>query len=387
MTAPKLRAALTAVLLATAAAGAGALMSAAPAEAQATVRSVVGKPLQEAQSLASQKNWKAAMAKVNEAEAAPNKTAAETQIIAQMKKYIAVNSGDVSIGGKDAALAKFANDYRAGKFRETIEDGEILRKAGALDGQNMQIVAQAYYRAGDRAGCEKYIKQNFGSSPNDTALELLMRCAYENNDEATQREALETLVAHTGKPEFWNNLLKISEHVQGMRDPDTLQIYRLKLLTGTMAGKDDYITLAQLALQLGFAAESANVLQKGQAAVKEMNDDRTNKLLKIAQGTAATDAAALSANIAKAQAAPQGEPLIKLGMQQVGNGKPKDGVATIQAGLAKPVADKAAGQIQLGIAQYYAGEKDQAVKTFNGIKSDDKKTQMIAHLWSLAARR
>jgi len=387
MTAPKLRAALTAVLLATAAAGAGTLMSAAPAEAQATVRSVVGKPLQEAQSLASQKNWKAAMAKVNEAEAAPNKTAAETQIIAQMKKYIAVNSGDVSIGGTDAARAKFANDYRAGKFRETIEDGEILRKAGALDGQNMQIVAQAYYRAGDRAGCEKYIKQNFGSSPNDTALELLMRCAYENNDEATQREALETLVAHTGKPEFWNNLLKISEHVQGMRDPDTLQIYRLKLLTGTMAGKDDYITLAQLALQLGFAAESANVLQKGQAAVKEMNDDRTNKLLKIAQGTAATDAAALSANIAKAQAAPQGEPLIKLGMQQVGNGKPKDGVATIQAGLAKPVADKAAGQIQLGIAQYYAGEKDQAVKTFNGIKSDDKKTQMIAHLWSLAARR
>ena len=371
MTAPKLRAALTAVLLATAAAGAGTLMSAAPAEAQATVRSVVGKPLQEAQSLASQKNWKAAMAKVNEAEAAPNKTAAETQIIAQMKKYIAVNSGDVSIGGTDAARAKFANDYRAGKFRETIEDGEILRKAGALDGQNMQIVAQAYYRAGDRAGCEKYIKQNFGSSPNDTALELLMRCAYENNDEATQREALETLVAHTGKPEFWNNLLKISEHVQGMRDPDTLQIYRLKLLTGTMAGKDDYITLAQLALQLGFAAESANVLQKGQAAVKEMNDDRTNKLLKIAQGTAATDAAALSANIAKAQAAPQGEPLIKLGMQQVGNGKPKDGVATIQAGLAKPVADKAAGQIQLGIAQYYAGEKDQAVKTFNGIKSDD----------------
>ena len=178
----------------------------------------------------------------------------------------------------------------------------------------MQIVAQAYYRAGDKGGCENYIKQNFGSNPNDTALALLMRCAYENNDEATQHDALETLVAHTGKPEYWKDLLKISEHVQGMRDPDTLSIYRLKLLTGTMAGKDDYITLAQLALQLGFAAEAQSVIQKGQAAVKELNDDRTNKLLKVAQGIAATDAAASAAKaIATASAAPQGDALVKIG--------------------------------------------------------------------------
>ena len=35
-----------------------------------------------------------------------------------------------------------------------------------------------------------------------------------------------------------------------MRDHDTLDIYRLKLLTGTISGKDEYTTLAQLALQL-----------------------------------------------------------------------------------------------------------------------------------------
>ena len=66
-----------------------------------------------------------------------------------------------------------------------------------------------------------------------------MRCAYDNQDEDTQRSALETLVAHTGKPEYWNNLLKISEHASGMRDHDTLDIYRLKLLTGTIGrGKE-----------------------------------------------------------------------------------------------------------------------------------------------------
>lgn len=52
------------------------------------VRPVVGKPLQEAQALAAQKNYKAAMVKIAEAEAAPNQTAQEIRITAEMKEYI-----------------------------------------------------------------------------------------------------------------------------------------------------------------------------------------------------------------------------------------------------------------------------------------------------------
>jgi hypothetical protein len=152
MTAPKLHAALTAILLATASVGAAAIVTAAPAQAQ-SVRAVVGKPLNEAKSLAAAKNWKAAMAKVNEAEAVSDKTAYESKIIAQMKQYIAVNSGDVSIGGAVAAKAKFARDYNEKKYKDVIADGEILRKAGALDANSKQVIAQAYYQAGDKAGC------------------------------------------------------------------------------------------------------------------------------------------------------------------------------------------------------------------------------------------
>ena len=38
-----------------------------------------------------------------------------------------------------------------------------------------------------------------------------MRCAYDAGDDATQRDALEKLVAHTGKAEYWNDLLKMGE--------------------------------------------------------------------------------------------------------------------------------------------------------------------------------
>jgi hypothetical protein len=154
-----------------------------------------------------------------------------------------------------------------------------------------------------------------------------------------------------------------------------------------MEGKDDYITLAQLALQLGFAAEAENVIKKGQATIKELNDDRTNRLLKVAQGQAGADAAKQPKALDAAKAAPTGDALIKIREDHIGQGKAKEADATIQAGLAKPVKDKANGEIRLGMAQYYAGQKAAAVKTLNAIKSDDTKTAMIAHLWALAARR
>ena len=81
----------------------------------ASIRASVGKPLQEAQALAAQGKYAAAMEKVREAEGVANKTAVESHDVEQMKEYIGIKSGDVSIGGAGAAKAKFANDYNAGR--------------------------------------------------------------------------------------------------------------------------------------------------------------------------------------------------------------------------------------------------------------------------------
>jgi len=383
MTASKLRAVTTAFLLGTATLCGGAMILSAPAEA--AVRATVGKPLQEAQKLAGEGNYKGAMAKVNEAEAVSGKSAEETKIINQMKDYLAVKSGDTSTPA--GAKAKFANDYNAKKYKDVIDDSEALKKNGALDANSMQIIAQAYYLSGDKNGCLKYIKNNFGTNLSDTALTLQMRCAFDAGDEATQRQALETLVAHTGKTEYWNDLLKMSEHGQGMHDHDTLDVYRLKLLTGTINGKDEYITLAQLAIQLKFPAEAQAVLEKGQAA-KLLTDDRSAKLLALAKSQAAADAADQAKNLAAANAEPKGDTLVKIGEDQWGQGKGKEAVATIKAGMAKPLDDKNNAQIRLGMAYISAGQKAEAQKAFDAVKpaSPTDKVAMVAHLWSLYAR-
>ncbi|HTP76530.1 MAG TPA: hypothetical protein VMJ73_06075 [Rhizomicrobium sp.] len=371
------RAAAMAFALGTAAIAAAAVVTTVPAEA--ALRSVVGKPLSEAKALAASGNYTAALARVSAAEAVGGLTAEERAVIAQMRQYIEIKSGSGALGVK----AKFANDYNAGRYREVIADGELLRKNGALDGNAMQVIAQAYYLLRDYHGCSHYIMTNFGSGAGEAVLQLQMRCAYESQDNDSMRKALETLVARTNKPEYWNQLLNTAQGTKGLADHQTLDIYRLKLLTNSITKADDYNLLAQLALQLGFAAEAQSVIEKGIAA-KVLTGDRTTRLLTMAKNQAGTNAA----NNAKAQAdankASSGDALVKLGEDAWGQGHYPDAIKLIQAGIAKGPADKDNALVRLGMAYMSAGQKDQAVRTFDKVDGDEKQ-QIIAHLWSIYA--
>jgi hypothetical protein len=377
MTVRKLHAVLTALLLGTATAGAALVL--APAAQAATVSAKVGPLLKEAQAMIAAKNFAGAKARLSEAEAAAS-TPDDHAIIAQFKSAISISSADPNTPG--GAKAKFAQDYNAGKFRDVIADAEHLKKNNVFDAQSQLIVGQAYYKSGDYAGCVRYSKTLGG---NDTALELQARCAYEIGDEATQHSALEALVSRSGKPEYWKLLLKSSERTRGLSDHNTLDINRIRYQVGAIETKDDYTLLAQLALQLGNAAEAQTYIEKGIAS-KVLNDDRSNRLLALAKTQAAAAVANQAKTLAAAQAAPQGDDLVKAGENMIGQGKAKDAIPLIQAGLKKPLKDAANGQIRLGHAYLAAGQKADAVATFNKVKTPDKDAN-VAHLWSLVARR
>ncbi len=377
MTARNLRAALTAILLGTAAVGGAALVMAAPAQA-ATVSAKVGPLLKEAQAMISAKNYNGAKAKLNEAESVAS-TPDDRSIINSFKNLIAVSSADPNT--PQGAKAKFAQDYNAGRYKDVIADAEYLRKQGVFDAQSQLIVGQAYYKAGDFAGCVRYSKTLSG----DTALELMARCAYETGDDVTQRQALESLVSRSGKPEHWKLLLKISDRTSGLSDHNSLDINRIRLLTGNITTKDEYTLLAQLALQLGNAAEAQGIVEKGIAA-KVLNDDRSTRLLNLAKTQAAANAANLQKNLAAARSQPQGDALLKVGEQMIGEGKAKEAIGVIQEGLKKPLKDPANGQIRLGHAYLAAGQKADALAAFAKVKAPAKDA-MVAHLWTLVARR
>ena len=379
MIAKKLRAVATALLLGVVTAIAGGALTATPADA--AVRAAVGNPLKAAQAAAAAGNYSAAMADVHQAEAVGGLTAEEQMIVTQMRQYIEAKSGG-SVGVSDSvgAQAKFDADYRAGRFSDVINgDADLLRKFGGLNGTNMVIIAQAYYRMGSYKECARYASDH--TSLGQDMLDIEMRCAYEAHDDATMRAAVEQLVAMTGKPEYWTRLLKLAEASKALSDHQTLDINRIKLMTGTMTIDSDYFLLAALDIQFGLPSEAVNVVQKGFAA-KVLTGDRANRLLNLAKSSAAADLANLPKTVSAANSAKSGDPLVKLGEDYCGMGRYQDAVSAIQAGIGKGVSDSDNAQTRLGQALYGAGQKDAALKAFAKVKGTPN-GEMIARLWTL----
>jgi hypothetical protein len=376
MIAKRIRAVATALVLGTAA------MAVATMPADAAVRSSVGKPLQEAQTLAKSGNYQGAMAKVRQAEGVGGLSAEESKIVNQMKEYLAAASkgtvgGDTSVG----AQAKFNADWNARRYRDVINDEESLRKAGVLNTTSMVVIAQAYENLGDYKGCVRYADSH--ASAGGEMVKRGMLCAFKAGDDATARDLALKLVAMSPTPENWDQALKQAEHAKQLSDPQTLDIYRLKYLTGNLKGADEYFMLSQMLIAARVQNEAAAVVDKGVQA-KLLVDARAQRLIGLAKKNAADE----SANIGKALAAAQkgsGDDLVKVGEELSGMGRYADAVDAIKAGIAKGVKDTDNAQIRLAVAQYGAKQKPAALSALDKVMKSAKSPngKMIAQLWSL----
>jgi tetratricopeptide (TPR) repeat protein len=192
-------------------------------------------------------------------------------------------------------------------------------------------------------------------------------------------------VGRNQSAEYWGQLLKSAEHTRGLKDHDTLDIYRLKLLTGTLNGAQDYTLLAKLALEMGMPTEAMNIQQKGVDA-KLLTDASSQRLMAMTQRQQAADLGGWGAKLAQAKAAPSGDALIKLGENLTTQGKAKDAIGLIQAGIAKDKTDMNNAQIRLGQAYLAAGQKGEAVRAFAKVKGSAGQ-ELVAKLWSLYAKK
>src|SRR5436190_17933327 len=130
------------------------------------VRPEVGKPLQAAQALVKARNGKEAMAEIAKAEAVPNRTPYENQVIAQMKAAASSASGD--------------NDA-------TIRNNEALLAGGKVSGREalplIQGVAVAYYNKKEYAQAAQWGQRYFKEGGNDASMRsLLLQSYYLGND-------------------------------------------------------------------------------------------------------------------------------------------------------------------------------------------------------------
>ncbi len=368
------------------------------------VRPEVGKPLQAGQALIKQRRGRDAMAGIAKAEAVPNRTAYENQIIAQMKAAAASAAGDADatirtnmalldsgkVSGREATLlvqAIAVAHYQKKDYAEAAKWTQRYFKEGGSDPAMRTVLLQSYYLGND---CNSVSKMLAGAGEERKAseeeLQILANCYLRMKDTTGYVGAIEKLVIHYPKKEYWTDLLSRVQKKPGFSDRLMLDVYRLRLATGNLKDTNDYLEMAQLALQAGVPAEAKIVVDKGYE-VKALGVGAEAARHQRLRDLVAHDLAEPQKNRAKEEpAATEADDLIKIGQNYVYEGKADKGLALMEKGIRKGGLKRPDdARLRFGEAQIYAGRKAQGVQTLREVKGNDGSADM-ARLWILNAR-
>lgn len=387
----------------------------AATHAQEALRPEVGKPLQAAQELIKAQKYKEALAKVRDAEAVPNKSAGESYMVERMRIAAASGAGDAELAAKSFEVLKASGRlpaaeqlrmleslagafYRAKDYAKTISWGKRYLAEGGSNAQIRTLVIQAHYLAGDYVGAAKELvvevqgDDRAGRATPEDRLTLLLNAAQRASDPAAQLLALERLIAHHPKKAYWSDMLARLQRKPGFSDRLALDTYRLMLATDSMRNANDYMEMAQLAVQAGLAGEGRHVVDKGFAAGvlgsgAPAEADRHRRLKDLVTRRAEEEKQGIAAREAQAASARGGDELVSLGFSQVFLGDEKKGVALMEKGMARGGLKRPDdARLHLGVAYLAAGNTARAQATFKTVTGRDG-TADLARLWMLVPRQ
>jgi len=389
---------------------------AASAPAAPTVSKAAVKPLQAVQAAVQAKNWADALTKAKDVEALPNKTPYDVFVLNQFVGMAQVNTGHIAeaIPAYEAQLASGflpADDaerisramvslyYQVKKFPEAIDAGQKLVAVGKGNGEIWFMIGHSQYFLNKHADVVTTIKAYLaetlqkGQKPDENPLLLLTQSQSQLGSNAGLIEAFKLLVQYYPKQSYWRDMLVIMRD-GGNRattsDLVTLNLYRLMRGTDTLRESNDFLEMAQLAVQLGSPGEAVDAINRGEASgafKTETEKSGAKTQMATAQKLAETDRAGLTKFETEAKAAKSGEADVRLGQAFLSYDQADKAVEAIQRGIAKGGlrnADEA--QILLGIALLQVGRKPDAATAFKAVKAADSRLGEIAGLWALQAR-
>jgi hypothetical protein len=383
------------------------LAHAVPAAAQNTVRPEVGKPLQAAESLFKARKYREALAKVAEADAASAKTPYETYVITRTRGSIASAAGDHAAAAKDfeavIAMGRSAGaeqlklvqavaglHYHAKDYAKAAQWATRYQKEGGTDPAMQKLLVQSHFLMNDCAAVSRAVGEGNGRKPAEQELQMLANCYNKQKDNTGYVATIERLVTFYPKKEYWTDLLSRVQRKSGFSDRLSLDVYRLKLATGNLATANDYLEMAQLAIQAGFPAEAKAVVDKGYEAKVLGNGkdaERHQRLRDLVTKRLAESQQARAQAEKDSQADASGDSLVAIGYMYVTEGAPQKGLAFMEQGIKKGKLKRPDdAELLLGIAQVQSGARSRGLQTLKGVQGKDG-TADLARLWTLLAQR
>jgi hypothetical protein len=373
-----------------------------------TVRPEVGKPLQAAQALVKQRKGREALHEVAKAEAVPNRTPYENFLIQQMRGSAAVAAGDSDtaikafeavlgsgrVSGREATSmvqAVAVAYYQKKDYANAAKWTQRYFKEGGNDASMRTVLLQSYYLGNDCGSVQKMLAAADEGSKraSEEELQILANCYLRQKDNTGYVNTIEKLVVHYPKKEYWTDLLARVQKKSGFSDRLGVNVYRLRFATNNAGTANDYMEMAQLAMQAGVPAEAKVIVDKGYASGQLGKGDqaeRHERLKKLIDKTLAEKKATREADEKEALAAKDGNAMVTLGLNYVYEGNANKGLPMIEQGIKKGGLKRPEdAKLRYGEALLYAGRKDRAVQVLREVKGTDG-TADLARLWVLQAR-
>ena len=183
-----------------------------------------------------------------------------------------------------------------------------------------------------------------------------------------------------------------SEKKPGFSDRLGLDVYRLQLATGNLTTTSDYMEMAQLAIQAGYAAEAKKAINDGftvGALGKGAEADRHKRLRDLAEKRVAeAQKTAISAqDETDATAAKDGNAQVVLGEKLFAAGQTSRGVSLMEAGIKKGGLRRPEdAKLHLGLAQIQMGQKAKGIQTLKTVQGTDGVAD-LARLWIIFTQK
>jgi tetratricopeptide (TPR) repeat protein len=387
----------------------------APAAPADTVRPELFKLLDPAavKQLMADKNYAEMQNRITQAEAFPNKTPYEIYVLDRMKIALASTTGNEAMlttalegaiaSGKLApadqaefTLALGNSYYNAKNYPKAIETFKRYQKDSPTPAKANAALIRSYYLSNDFANAKTLLvtaiadTEKAGQTPSNEDLRLLASAASKLKDTPTYVSTLEKLVAFYPSDEYWTDLLHRIASKPGFNQAHDIDILRLEFVAQKQLAPEEYVELAELALQAGFPTEAKKAIDAGYAAGvlgTGANAAKHKQLRDRATKGAADDAKNIASGEASAAKAKDGAGLVNLGYAYVTMDQADKGIPLMEQGIAKGIAKRPDDyKLRLGMAYAKAGRKAEALKTFESIKTDDGGVD-LARYWSLWTNR
>lgn len=383
------------------------------------VRDELVQPLGDAQEALKAGDHAKALERLKAADAVADKSALERYVIERLRAAALSAAGDMDAAGRaietavatgqasgaelpglmDALMAVHYNHKRyldaAGWARKFLD---LPGAPAARKPQVRQILAQALYLGADYAGAAAQLQDMIrlattaGQKPTQAQLDLYASCFVQLKDDPGYLSALELLLVHYPKTEYWADLLTRLERLPDFSRDLSVDLFRLQMAAGAFTEANDYLEFAQLNLKAGLYAESHRALKAGFDAGllgKGPDAERHRGYLRQVGERAEADQRDTTALGKDAQLSETGDALFDLGYRIASLGRAGDGIALMQRALDDGALTQLnRSRLRLAHAYFQMGDKVRARDYFKRVedaRANDGASD-LARLWGLLLR-